>query len=120
LDRCAVCGLNEGKAHLKAKEPHIFTRDVRITEWQGFHACRRGLGSNLYRLGVHEKVIQKILRHSNVTTTQTYYIKSTANDVTEAMQQFEQNVAEKMNVQTLRDSDGTVKADTSAMPVIVN
>ena len=81
---------------------------------------RRGLGSNLYRLGVHENVIQKILRHSNESTTTSYYIKSTASDVTEAMQQFEQNIAENLEGQNLRDSDGTPKRDSGATPGLVN
>src|SRR5207244_6819113 len=39
-------------------------------EWHGWHAFRRGLATNLYRLGVPEKTIQAILRHSNLSTTQ--------------------------------------------------
>lgn len=120
LNRCVHCGLSEGIPHLKAKECPGYERDVRIPEWQGFHAARRGLGSNLYRLGVHDKVIQKILRHSNVSTTTTYYIKSTASDVAEAMQQFEQNIAEKLEGQNLRDSDRTPKAGSGATPGFVN
>jgi integrase len=53
------------------------------------------LGSNLYRLGVTDKVIQKILRHSNVAITTSYYIKSTNSDVVEAMEKFGQNLALK-------------------------
>jgi integrase/recombinase XerD len=62
----------------------VIKGDQTIREWQGFHAARRRLGSNLCRLGVHELVIQKILRHSNVSTT-SYYIKSTASDGAETM-----------------------------------
>ena len=29
---------------------------VRLPEWHGWHAARRGLGSNLYRLGVPDMV----------------------------------------------------------------
>lgn len=120
LNRCVHCRLSEGLSHLKAKDCPGYERDQRIPEWQGFHAARRGLGSNLYRLGVHDKVIQKILRHSNVATTTTYYIKSTASDVADAMQQFEQNVAEKLEVQNLRGSDGAVKTGSSASGQLVN
>jgi integrase len=119
LNRCVHCGLSEGKPHLKAKEPHEYERDARIPEWQGFHAGRRGLGSNLYRLGVHELVIQKVLRHSNVSTTTSYYIKSTSTDVMEAMAQFEQNLP-KSESQNLRDTDRTSKLDSGAMPGFVN
>jgi hypothetical protein len=66
LNRCEVCGLSEGKAHLKVKEPHEFKRDAWIPEWHDWHACRRGLASNLNRLGVDDSVIQQILRHSRV------------------------------------------------------
>ena len=31
---------------------HDFKRDSSLPEWHGWHAARRGLGSNLYRLGV--------------------------------------------------------------------
>lgn len=33
---------------------------VLLPEWHGWHAVRRGLGSNLYRLGVPDMVIQRI------------------------------------------------------------
>jgi integrase len=57
--------------------------------WHGWHAARRGLGSNLYALGVPEKTIQVILRHSNVSTTATYYIKSAPADAVAAMDRLE-------------------------------
>jgi hypothetical protein len=43
----------------------------------------------LYRLGVPEKTIQAILRHANVSTTNTYYIKSAADDTRAAMAKLE-------------------------------
>jgi hypothetical protein len=55
-----------------------------------------------------------------VSTTTTYYIKSTASDVAEAMQQFEQNIAEKSASQNSRESDGTVNPNSGAMPGFVN
>ena len=36
---------------------HNYVRDASIPVWHGWHAARRGLGSNLYHLGVPEKVI---------------------------------------------------------------
>src|ERR1035438_6280944 len=65
---------------------------VRLPEWHGWHAARRGLGSNLYRLGVPDMVIQRILRHANVSTTATYYIKTAADDVKHAMEKLENNM----------------------------
>ncbi len=41
--------------------------------WHGWHAFRRGLATNLHRLGVSDKVIKQILRHANVTTTMNIY-----------------------------------------------
>jgi hypothetical protein len=52
----------------------------------------RGLGTNLYRLGLPEKTIQAILRHANVLTTNTYYIKSAADDFRNATAKLERLV----------------------------
>jgi integrase len=51
----------------------------------GWHAFRRGLATNLHRLGVSDKTIQAILRHSNVAVTQACYIKTSNADAVEAM-----------------------------------
>ena len=58
-------------------------------EWHGWHGFRRGLATNLYRLGVLDKVIQTILRHSNLVTTQNSYIKAVTADAVVAMQSLE-------------------------------
>ena len=57
--------------------------------WHGWHAFRRGLATNLHRLGVADKVIQAILRHSNVAVTQACYIKTASVDAIEAMRSLE-------------------------------
>jgi integrase len=57
--------------------------------WHGWHAYRRGLATNLHRLGVQDKVIQAILRHSNVSVTQRAYIKTVDSDAVIAMQKLE-------------------------------
>ena len=62
-------------------------------------AARRGLGSNLYRLGVPDIVIQRILRHANVSTTATYYIKTAAVDVRSAMAKLESHIAKADRIQ---------------------
>jgi integrase len=56
--------------------------------WHGWHGFRRGLASNLNRLGVDDSVIQRILRHSNVATTQNHYIKTASPDAIAAMRQL--------------------------------
>ena len=114
LNRCTLCGLPNGRKH--AKEDHAYERNPGLPEWHGWHAARRGLGSNLYRLGVQDKVIQAILRHSNVNVTLAYYIKSASSDVLAAMGRFEQ----ELSVQTVQDTDRTVSTDPGAMSKIVN
>ncbi|WP_396127165.1 tyrosine-type recombinase/integrase [Edaphobacter bradus] len=53
--------------------------------WKGWHGFRRGLASNLNRLGVDDSIIQGILRHSTVVTTQNHYIKTVSADSIAAM-----------------------------------
>jgi integrase len=95
LDRCEHC--RKDKAH-HAGEDHKFERDASRPMWRGWHAARRGLGSNLYALGVPEKAIQDILRHANVSTTNTYYIKAAPQQVTDAMAKLEQALPDSLTV----------------------
>jgi len=115
--RCARCGKSKGKLHLKAD--HEYQRDARLPQWHGWHAARRGLGSNLYSLGVPPMVIQRILRHSSVSTTANYYIKTAADDVRNAMAMFEKKVTENPGLE-LRDTLGTLRPILSALPESVN
>jgi integrase len=107
LNRCAVCG-KTNEAH--KSEEHEYRRDPSLPEWHGWHAFRRGLGSNLYALGVADKVIQKILRHANVSTTLAYYVKPTDEAVKKAMAKLETTIPE--GSQSLSDSNRTVKGDS--------
>jgi integrase len=61
--------------------------------WHSWHAFRRGLATNLHRLGVSDKVIQQILRHANVTTTMNIYVKLVSRDSEEAMKTLETKCA---------------------------
>jgi integrase len=61
-------------------------------QWKGWHAYRRGLATNLKRLGIPDTVIQAILRHTDVGTTQLFYIKTVRADVRDAMRQLEQEI----------------------------
>ncbi len=97
LNRCEVCHKPEGECDQKI--PHEYKRDASRPEWHGWHAARRGLGSNLYRLQVPEMVIQRILRHANVSTTATYYIKTAADDVKNAMAKLENNIRSRIGHQ---------------------
>jgi len=69
--------------------------------WHGWHAFRRGLATNLNRLGVSDKVIQQILRHANVTTTMNIYVKMVSQDATVAMKTLEANCATTVQQQGL-------------------
>ena len=90
LNRCEVCRKSES-SHQGLD--HEYRPDTSLPEWHGWHAARRGLGSNLYRLGVPDIVIQRILRHANVSTTTGYYIKTAADDVRGAMTMLEKQIA---------------------------
>ncbi len=59
--------------------------DQSLPQWHGWHAFRRGLATNLHRLGVDDKTIQAILRHSNVGLTMNVYVKSVAESQVSAM-----------------------------------
>ena len=61
-----------------------------------------------------DKVIQAILRHANVSTTATYYIKTAADDVRGAMEKLENHIAESN--QTKTDTNGTLKPRPSVKP----
>jgi integrase len=73
LSRCVVCREQESK-HLSTG--HAFEFDKATPCWRGWHAFRRGLATNLHALGVDDKTIQAILRHSNVGLTMNVYVKS--------------------------------------------
>lgn len=118
LNRCATCGGEEGRDHLK--QTHDFKRDEGIPIWHGWHAARRGLGSNLYRLGVPSMVIQRILRHSKVVTTESYYIKTDNQDVRDAMVSFEQNLDKKISIENVPDTQRTLTQDTNSGSGSVN
>ncbi|HKM84709.1 MAG TPA: hypothetical protein VJW96_00775 [Terriglobales bacterium] len=88
LSRCAHCGVIKAK---HCTDDHEYGRDARLPEWHGWHPARRGLASNLYALGVSDKIVQAIMRHANVSTTMTYYVKQLDGDVQNAMNAFEKN-----------------------------
>ena len=83
LNRCATCKRSE-KKHA-ANVAHEYRRYPSIPLWHGWHAFRRGPATNLHRLGVQDKTIQAILRHSNVAVTQACYIKTASQDSVRAM-----------------------------------
>ena len=56
--------------------------------WHGWYAFRRGLATNLYRMGIEAKTIQGILRHSRIQTTLNYYVQPVPEAQVQALQQL--------------------------------
>jgi integrase len=107
LNRCEVC--KEPESVHGTDVDHKYKRDASLPEWHGWHAFRRGLASNLYRLGVSDKAIQAILRHADVNTTMKCYVKTTRPDVKAGMEKFEADLENR-----LLDSNRTEKATLTA------
>jgi len=87
LNVCDVC--SKIQAEHDENVQHKYVRNTVLPQWHGWHAFRRGLGTNLQRLGVYDLTIQEILRHSNVAVTQACYIKTVRDHAKAAMQKFE-------------------------------
>ena len=82
LERCEFC--EQPKSEHQTDE-HQFVRDNRFPRWQQWHAFRRETATNLHQLGVADKDIQAILRHSNIGITMNIYVKSVAESQVDAM-----------------------------------
>jgi integrase len=74
-------------------------------EWQGWHAFRRGLATNLNRIGVDVRTIQAILRHSNINTTLSFYVKTSSADSVSALRRLEKEMGNEWA--TVRASTGS-------------
>lgn len=70
--------------------PALGKNEPELLRWKGWHAFRRSLASNLYSCGVSPKVIQAILRHSDIGTTLDYYVQTPDNEAREALQKIEE------------------------------
>jgi integrase len=99
LSPCVVC--RELEAEHKT-EGHLFKRDTSLPEWHAWHAFRRGLATNLHALGVDDKTIQAILRHSNVGLTMNIYVKSLGESQVNAMD----TLSEKLESCNVRATSG--------------
>jgi integrase len=60
--------------------------------WLRFHACRRGVATNLHDAGVNDLTIQRVLRHSDVSVTRKSYIKRLPAQAVNAMNVLQVNV----------------------------
>jgi integrase len=59
--------------------------------------------------------LPRILRHANVSTTATYYIKTVAEDIRNVMVKLENNIP-----QTQSDTQGTPSVQACSTPASVN
>jgi integrase len=110
LNACAECGETRKKHRLA---DHEYRRREGLVEWHGWHAFRRGLGSNLNDLGVLDLTIQKILRHSNVATTRKSYIHHREHQLTAAMEQLAAGIeAESRKAEAERSEVANRTAET--------
>jgi integrase len=88
LTPCAVCKQVESE---HGENGHTFKLDTSIPRWHGWHAFRRGLATNLHALGLDDKTIQTILRHSNVDLTMNVYVNSVRESRVSAMDVLSKN-----------------------------
>jgi integrase len=61
-------------------------------EWEGWHGFRRGLATNLERIGVRESIAAMILRHTNDRVTRKHYIKPPTIEAVAAMRRLSQTL----------------------------
>jgi integrase len=102
LNPCEECGKSK-EAHTRSdrrRKDHEYIRRGGLVEWHGWHAFRRGLGSNLYELMPDDDLlIKRILRHANVATTRKSYIKVREPRVVAGMAKLEAEINRAEQVQ---------------------
>jgi integrase len=64
-------------------------------EWKGFHAGRRGLGTELKRLTGNSVAGQNVLGHTTARTTEQHYEHALPEEALRGMRQLESKIAEK-------------------------
>ena len=82
IEKWGICKLSK---YEHKTDGHLFEQDKNLPAWRGWHAFRRGLATNLHALGIADKEIQAILRHSNIAVTQSCYIKALTESQVSAM-----------------------------------
>jgi integrase len=82
IEKCGLCKLPKDE---HKTDGHLFEQNKALPKWHGWHAFRRGLATNLHALGTADKEIQAILRHSNISVTQSCYIKALTESQVSAM-----------------------------------
>lgn len=81
--------LNLNNLSRRVIAPALARHEGALLQWKGWHAFRRSLASNLYACGVSPKIIQAILRQSDIGTTLAYYVKTDDAEARQALQKIE-------------------------------
>jgi integrase len=74
--------------HRQMKEPF----KAAGIEWEGWQGFRRGLATNLERIGVRESIAAMVLRHSNDRVTRKHYIKPPTLEAIAAMRRLSETI----------------------------
>jgi integrase len=77
--------------------PHHPQLKKKGMKWNGWHAFRRGLATNLHEMGVPTKVIQRVCRHADEATTKKHYIHATEPGVRRGMRKLEASITREKN-----------------------
>jgi integrase len=106
IEKCVMCRKPESE---HPTEGHLFELDKTLC-WHGWHAFRRGLATNLHAVGVPDREIQAILRHSDIRLTQNTYIKSVSKSQVNALDLLSETMETCIDLSTKLStkSDGPV------------
>ena len=90
---CPAEGAVFGRWMNNLKRDHITPQlKKKGMKWNGWHAFRRGLATNLHEMGVPTKVIQRVCRHADEATTKKHYIHATEPGVRSGMRKLEASI----------------------------
>ena len=95
---CPAEGAVFGRWMNNLKRDHITPQlKKKGMKWNGWHAFRRGLATNLHEMGVPTKVIQRVCRHADEATTKKHYIHATEPGVRSGMRKLEASIIREKN-----------------------
>ncbi len=90
---CPAEGAVFGRWMNNLKRDHITPQlKKKGMKWNGWHAFRRGLATNLHEMEVPTKVIQRVCRHADEATTKKHYIHATEPGVRSGMRKLEASI----------------------------
>jgi integrase len=95
---CPAEGAVFGRWMNNLKRDHITPQlKKKGMKWNGWHAFRRGLATNLHEMGVPTKVIQRVCRHADEATTKKHYIHATEPGVRSGMRKLQASITREKN-----------------------